>query len=99
MFTGIRLQVVSYFLVLAILTLFNCASAPLGHLPSGEFFGPRWSLGFWAEQNLVPIRGLMTVEPVQDRNPNFLRGAKHQLTLLGAAILVLLFFAWTINAG
>jgi hypothetical protein len=37
----------------------------------------------------------MTVERVQDHHPYFLRGAKHQLMLLGAAILVLLFFVWT----
>jgi hypothetical protein len=31
----------------------------------------------------------------QNRHPNFLRAAKQQLMLLGAATLVLLFFAWT----
>jgi hypothetical protein len=40
---------------------------------------------------LFPIRGPKTAY----RHPNFLRGAKHQLMLLGAATLVLLFFAWT----
>jgi hypothetical protein len=37
----------------------------------------------------------MTVQRDQNRHSNFLRGAKHQLTLLGAATLVLLFVAWT----
>ena len=37
----------------------------------------------------------MTVQRNQNPHPNFLRGAKHQLMLLGAATLVLLFFVWT----
>jgi hypothetical protein len=37
----------------------------------------------------------MTVQRNQNRHSNFLRGAKHQLMLLSAATLVLLFFAWT----
>ena len=37
----------------------------------------------------------MTVQRNQNRHPIFLRGAKQQLMLLGAATLVLLFFAWT----
>ena len=39
--------------------------------------------------------GPMTVQRDQNRPPNLLRGAKYQLMLLGAATLVLLFFAWT----
>ena len=41
----------------------------------------------------ISIRGPMTVQ--RNRHPNFLRDEKHQLMLLGAATLVLLFFAWT----
>jgi hypothetical protein len=37
----------------------------------------------------------MTVQRDQKHHRDFVRGAKHQLTLLGAATLVLLFFAWT----
>jgi hypothetical protein len=37
----------------------------------------------------------MTVQRDQKQHRDFVRGAKHQLTLLDAATLVLLFFAWT----
>jgi hypothetical protein len=62
------------------------ASAPLGNLRVGNFFG----LGM-----LFPLGGPMTVQRNQNRHPNFLPGTIGQLTLLGAATLVLLFFAWT----
>jgi Rieske Fe-S protein len=72
----------------------------LGPAPGGEFFWP--TVESWIARGtkssatvFVPIRGPMTVQRNQNRHSNFLRGAKHQLMLLSAATLVLLFFAWT----
>jgi hypothetical protein len=74
--------------------------------PGGEFFGPRQSRGFCDSARnrnlgsriygtLIRFWGPMTVQRDQKHHRDFVRGAKHQLTLLGAATLVLLFFAWT----
>ena len=82
---------------------YNCASTRFAQTQVGNFLAHgrvvdsarNRNLGSRICGTLFRFGGPMTVQRDQKHHRDFVRGAKHQLTLLGAATLVLLFFAWT----
>jgi hypothetical protein len=90
--TGVQLEVVSYSALLAHFLLGTPANcAPLGHLQVGNFLpihgtGPSPTAFMGRCLDGTP----MTIQGDHSRH-----GTRDQLTLLGAAAIVLLFYAWT----
>ena len=92
-FTGVQLEVVSYSALLATSSLDTPANcAPLGHLQVGIFLAhPRnRAVAFRIYGTLFGWGRPMTIQDDHSRHE-----ARDPLTLLGAAAIVLLFYAWT----